>query len=795
MNRFLPLCLLFLLPSATYAQMNAFGLSSEVAGSSIFVGHPVPDDDESGLVYVYQLSEDGDAWEVAAELMASDAKPGDAFGYSIASDGDYLAIGAPSLDSLGGAVYLFALNPETGDWQEIAKTTGTAEAPIGGAVAIAGSILATSGMVGVNPIKSVAVYTQTEEGLEHTATLAPEGASDGLLFGASVAISGNGTVCVGAPGANEGAGAVYHFVNHGGNWHGEEILSGDHESINAAALGTVVKSFGDDFVLAAGPGITPNTQPTAPPPPGKLVWARTGGDGPEILQVLDGESGGQFDLFAIGFDHSDSQLLVGTPVANAQAGGAWAFELDPETMMWTKTGEIAGGDGDVIFGLVISMSGQTAVISAPASGMGQGTVRLANLDSETGEWTTSEPLKTGKEPPPLVSSGAVDCTEGIAGQFGCNNVDLLSFMTVEDLMGTSSRSQANDVWGWVDAETDREYALVGRNDGMAFMDVSDPTNPVLKGNLPLTAGARPSNWRDVKVYADHAFIVADGAGQHGVQVFDLQRLRENTEEPVTYSEDAIYDGIASAHNIVINEDTGFAYAVGSRGGGETCGGGLHMIDIRDPLAPVFAGCFKDENTGRSGSGYTHDAQCVVYEGPDADHQGKEICFSSNVTALSISDVTNKEEPIALSSAEYPNAVYAHQGWITDDFDYFYMNDELDELRGEIVGTRTLIWDIADLDDPQLAREFVSENLATDHNLYIQGDLMYQSNYLSGLRVFDISDRINPVEVGFFDTVPHGDDEPGTDGSWSNYPFFPSGTILITSINEGLFIVRKRNIDL
>ncbi|MXY08431.1 MAG: choice-of-anchor B family protein, partial [Rhodothermaceae bacterium] len=422
--------------------------------------------------------------------------------------------------------------------------TGTAEAPIGGAVAIAGSTLVTSGMVGVNPIKSVAVYMQTEQGLEHTATLAPEGVTDDLLFGASIAIAGNGSVCVGAPGANEGAGAVYHFVNHEGNWHGDVILSGDHESINATGLGTLVKSVGDDLVLAAGPGITPNIQPTAPPPPGKLVWARTGGGGSEILQVLDGESGGQPDIFAIGFDQSDSQLLVGTPIANGQAGGALAYELDPETMMWTKTGEIAGGDGDQIFGLVISMSGQTAAISAPASGMGQGTVRVASLDSETGEWTTSEPLKTGKEPPPLVSSGAVDCTEGIAGQFGCNNVDLLSFMTVEDLMGMSSRSQANDVWGWVDAETDREYALVGRNDGMAFVDVSDPANPVLKGNLPLTEGADPSTWRDVKVYADHAFIVADNAGQHGVQVFDLRHLREDTEEPVTFTEDALYDGIA-----------------------------------------------------------------------------------------------------------------------------------------------------------------------------------------------------------------------------------------------------------
>ncbi|MXY08432.1 MAG: hypothetical protein F4Y61_07265 [Rhodothermaceae bacterium] len=125
MTRFLPLFLFFLLPSAAYAQINAFGFSSEVAGSSIFVGHPVPDDDESGLVYVYQLSEDGEAWEVAAELMASDAKPGDAFGYSIASDGDHLAIGAPSLDSLGGAVYLFARNPESGDWHRRSSHRGS----------------------------------------------------------------------------------------------------------------------------------------------------------------------------------------------------------------------------------------------------------------------------------------------------------------------------------------------------------------------------------------------------------------------------------------------------------------------------------------------------------------------------------------------------------------------------------------------------------------------------------------------------------------------------------------------
>ncbi len=120
-----------------------------------------------------------------------------------------------------------------------------------------------------------------------------------------------------------------------------------------------------------------------------------------------------------------------------------------------------------------------------------------------------------------------------------------------------------------------------------------------------------------------------------------------------------------------------------------------------------------------------------------------------------------------------------------------MNDEGDELTGLVSGTRTLIWDVVDLDDPILLGEYISENQSTDHNLYIRGNLMYQSNYVSGLRILDISDPANPVEVGFFDTVPTGEDAPGTTGSWSNYPFFESGTIVVTSGAEGLFLLRKR----
>lgn len=368
--------------------------------------------------------------------------------------------------------------------------------------------------------------------------------------------------------------------------------------------------------------------------------------------------------------------------------------------------------------------------------------------------------------------------------------DLVAFLSVSDIGGPRG-VRLNDIWGWTDPQTGREYALVGRMDGTAFVDISNPENPVYLGDLLHTPDAQPATWRDMKVYKNHVFIVSDGAGPHGMQVFDLTRLR-NVTKPQRFQPDATYRNINSAHNIVINEETGFAYSVGGSSGGETCGGGLHMIDIRDPKNPKFAGCFADPQTGRASTGYSHDAQCVVYKGPDPDYKGREICLGSNETALSIADVTDKKNPKAIARASYPNVAYSHQGWFDEEQRYFYMDDELDELQGNVPRTRTIIWDLQDLDDPQVVGEFLGTTSASDHNLYIKGNLMYQSNYQSGLRVIDISDRRNPVEVGFFDTVPYGSNTPGFGGSWSNYPYFKSGNIVVTSGNEGLFIVRKKS---
>ena len=275
--------------------------------------------------------------------------------------------------------------------------------------------------------------------------------------------------------------------------------------------------------------------------------------------------------------------------------------------------------------------------------------------------------------------GFTECIGGMAGPYPCDNIDLLSFMPLASIGGGSG----NDIWGWTGCGN-RHFALMGRTTGTSFVEITDPVNPVYLGSLPPQTGS--SIWRDIKTYNDYAFIVSE-AGGHGMQIFDLTQLCNVPSPPVTFSNTAHYNGFGNAHNIVINEDSGYAYGVGT----STCSGGLHMIDIQNPLSPVNAGCF-------SSDGYTHDAQCIIYHGSDTEHDGKEICFNSNTDTLTIVDVTNHGSPVQLSRTGYAGSGYTHQGWVTDDHAYFLLGDEADET-GNGHNTRSYIWDLADLDNP------------------------------------------------------------------------------------------------
>ena len=176
---------------------------------------------------------------------------------------------------------------------------------------------------------------------------------------------------------------------------------------------------------------------------------------------------------------------------------------------------------------------------------------------------------------------AVPCEDGFAAEFPCSGVDLLAFMPLTEVGPVTTGLRTSDIWGWTDPETGSEYALLGLNAGTSFIDVTNPVNPVLVGFLPRVNGTRASVWRDVKVYNDYAFIVADGASGHGMQVFDLTRLRSVVNKPAEFVSDTRYTEFGSAHNIAINTESGYTYIVGSSGGDNTCGGGLQMVDVRD----------------------------------------------------------------------------------------------------------------------------------------------------------------------------------------------------------------------
>ncbi|HVJ61415.1 MAG TPA: choice-of-anchor B family protein, partial [Tahibacter sp.] len=249
-----------------------------------------------------------------------------------------------------------------------------------------------------------------------------------------------------------------------------------------------------------------------------------------------------------------------------------------------------------------------------------------------------------KEPRVLAPRHATPCVNGLADGYPCSNIDLLAFVPVSEFSATST----NSLWGWTDAQSGTEYALVGANNGTAFYDLSQPTHPRYLGRLPTHTGN--SLWRDVRVYQNTAYIVSDNNGAHGLQVFDLTRLRGVTT-PQTFTEDAHRNDFGRGHTIAINEDTGYAYVAGSNTcAAPTAPGGLRMYKLTGTGAPSFVGCV---TTG----GYTHETQCFTYHGPDTAHAGKEVCLNANgpTDRFAIVDVSDKSAPVTLSSTAYAGA--------------------------------------------------------------------------------------------------------------------------------------------
>jgi choice-of-anchor B domain-containing protein len=364
------------------------------------------------------------------------------------------------------------------------------------------------------------------------------------------------------------------------------------------------------------------------------------------------------------------------------------------------------------------------------------------------------------------------CKNGKAGNYVCKNIDLVGYVDP----GVMSGAGIADVWGWVDPETEKEYALLGSTRGVQILDVTDPREPVYLGNI-LGKGETALIWQEIEILNDHLYAVCD-LSPCGLQIFDLSRLRGVEAALPVWRPDVVVP-IGSAHSIDSNPETNHIFV---NGGGVAVGTPV-IFDVTQPLAPVPVGAMTDD-------GYTHDSLCRNYHGPDKKYKGNEICFNFNEDTVTIYDVTsNPVQPVQLARETYELASYVHSGALSKDHKTLISTDEGDEGRFDLPST-LYIWDVSKLTAPKLIDTWVAKSMSIDHNVYSEKDALYHANYVNGFRILDLKNahRGKLSEVAYIDTVPFSD-AAEFNGAWAAYPYLPSGNMLVGNMDGGLFIVR------
>jgi choice-of-anchor B domain-containing protein len=398
---------------------------------------------------------------------------------------------------------------------------------------------------------------------------------------------------------------------------------------------------------------------------------------------------------------------------------------------------------------------------------------------------------------------AAPCTGGQSGGLDCLNTELLS--RIPNTSVSANPGSAADVWGFTDLNSGREYTIVGYNNGTAVFDVTDPENPVEVGFI---AGQNTS-WRDIKVYQffnaaedrwnAFAYVVADSATD-GLFVIDLTELPHRV-----FRSGAFNTVFQSAHNVFV---TNIDYATGLAldhaapsliiAGSNIDGGRFRTYSLANPAVP-------QEISVASGAGflYMHDAASTLITDSRKDQCQNEtpdyceLLFDFNEGSFVTWDITNPAAPFMLQERSYSGVGYTHSGWVTEDQQFLFVNDELDE-RNFNTNTTVRVFSLANLNAPTFIGSWVSTNITTDHNGFVRGNRYYLSNYKRGLTILDITNPANPgaiSEAGFLDTFS-GLDNSGSpfQGAWGAYPFFPSGTIAISDIGNGLHMIRDNTLS-
>lgn len=385
------------------------------------------------------------------------------------------------------------------------------------------------------------------------------------------------------------------------------------------------------------------------------------------------------------------------------------------------------------------------------------------------------------------------CENGEASGFSCNNLDLLAHMPLNQF--SSSHGSANDIWGHVDLNTGKEFAIIGLQRGVAVVDVTEPTAPKEVG----TIDGKSATWRDIKVYQyfddninawrAYAYVTIDGVSDQ-VVIVDLNNLpngislvARDTAAPQAHN--VYISNVDYSLNIALPGFTPSLQLIGTPRN-STHGGAFHSYSLSDPekLAAL--------SSGATGQDYTHDGASMNVSNNNscANNNNCTVFLDFNENELKLWDITNDNQYKMLGQTSYTNVVYTHSGWATEDQKYVFLHDELDE-KDLGLNTTIRVFAVDDLTNPRLVGEWQGDTKAIDHNGFVRGNRYYFSHYHKGLTVLDISNPMNPVEIGNFDTYPSSDTN-GFDGAWGTYPYLPSGNILVSDISGGLFILKDNS---
>ena len=401
--------------------------------------------------------------------------------------------------------------------------------------------------------------------------------------------------------------------------------------------------------------------------------------------------------------------------------------------------------------------------------------------------------------PPLQATAraAQTCVQGFAGQFPCRNVDFQAQIALNQFI--SQPASAANVWGFVDRNDNREYAVVGLATEPRSSTSRTLSNPRQADFVP----GNPSPWREVKIYQHFdnaanryrafAYITTE-AQNTGLQVIDLSGLPASVSLATTLADTGrqhtdYVSNIDYSTNMALPGATAFLYLAGSNVGN----GSWRVYSLANPAQPQFI-------RQVAGAQYMHDSTSLLITdartaqcGPG--HNPCEILVDYNENSVDLWDVTEKAAPAMLSSTTYNDVSFTHSGWPTADQRRIFVHDELEEIRRGLF-TQIYTMNVDDLRNPFIQASYQGPDTTTDHNGYTKGNLYYVSHYRRGLVVFDASNPMQLRELANFDTfLAPAANSAGTDGAWGVYPFFPSGTVVISDINNGLFVLRDHTATL